>query len=202
MRAGRAPASRRRRGRGRASVSRQEPGHCTLRGASLRAQRVERCVGRERLRIELEVQQRGLAAAARALEGRREFLGPQHRLAVRAVGARQRREIRIDEVGARDARRIVALLVHADRAVHAVVDDDEDRPRARTARRWRAPGRSSGSSRRRSRRRPCARDARPWRRPPPARHSPSRRSRARAACGSRDSGTGGAATPCSCPRRW
>jgi hypothetical protein len=44
---------------------------------------------------------------------------------VRAVRASQLREIRVDEIGAADMAWIVALLLHAGRAVHAVVDDDE-----------------------------------------------------------------------------
>ena len=38
----------------------------------------------------------------------------------------ERREVRVDEVGAGDAARIVPLLVHPDRPVHAVVDDEHD----------------------------------------------------------------------------
>ena len=43
-----------------------------------------------------------------------------------AVGTRERREVGVAEVGAGDAARVLALLVHADRAVRAVVDDDAD----------------------------------------------------------------------------
>ena len=38
----------------------------------------------------------------------------------------QRGEVGVDEVGARDAARIVPLLMHPDRPVHAVVDDEDD----------------------------------------------------------------------------
>ena len=117
-------------------------------------------------------------------QGRRELLGARHRFAVRAVGARQRGEIGVDQIGAVDPPGIVALLVHADGAVHAVVDDDERRreavvhgggeflavhQKASVA----VPGHDD----------PIRMHA-PWRRSPPARRSPSRRCRARAACDS------------------
>jgi hypothetical protein len=47
-------------------------------------------------------------------------------LAVAAVGARERREVRVAQIGARHPGGVVALLMHADRAVHAVVGDDPD----------------------------------------------------------------------------
>jgi hypothetical protein len=62
------------------------------------------------------VQQRGPCARLRARERGHELVGAPHRLGVRAVGARERGEIGIDEIGARHAAGIVALLVHADRA--------------------------------------------------------------------------------------
>ena len=53
-------------------------------------------------------------------------LGRLHPRAMGAIGPRQRGEIRVGQRGARDAARMLALLVHADGAVHAVVDDDDD----------------------------------------------------------------------------
>ena len=65
---------------------------------------------------------RGLAGGAGALEGGGEILGALDHLAMGAIGAGERREIGIDEVGGDDAAGVVALLMHADGAVHAVVD--------------------------------------------------------------------------------
>src|SRR5690606_41666979 len=43
-----------------------------------------------------------------------------------AVSLRKRRKIRILQLGRADSPRIIALLMHTDGAVHAVVDDDDD----------------------------------------------------------------------------
>ena len=65
---------------------------------------------------------RGLAGGERALEGRAEVRGLLDRLAMAAEGAGVGGEVGVLQLGAVDARRILALLVHADRAEHAVVD--------------------------------------------------------------------------------
>ncbi len=84
------------------------------------------CIHRQRLRVELQMQQRRAVRRDSTLEGIREFGRVRNGLAVRSVRARQRCKIRINECGSVLASRISALLVHPYRAVHAVVDDDED----------------------------------------------------------------------------
>ena len=84
----------------------------------------------DRLRIDAQVQQRGSAGIERALQRRGEFAGLRHGFAHCAVRAGERREVGIDQIGTDHAPRVLALLVHADRPVHAVVDDDEDDIRA------------------------------------------------------------------------
>src|SRR5450755_2464118 len=80
----------------------------------------------DRLRVDLEPQHRWTTRAQRALQRRSELIGASHLFAVGSVGFRQRHEIGIDQIGPVDARRVIALLVHADGAVHAVVDHDEN----------------------------------------------------------------------------
>src|SRR5580700_139777 len=69
---------------------------------------------------------RRLAAGLRLLERFRKILGALDRDAEAAEGPRVSRKIRIAQIGRRDAAGIFALLMHADRAVHAVVGDDSD----------------------------------------------------------------------------
>ena len=71
----------------------------------LLADRGRGCVaGGDRVRVDAQLDQRRLARGARALEGRRELLGALHQLAVPAEGARIGGEIRVLQLGARDAR--------------------------------------------------------------------------------------------------
>ena len=67
----------------------------------------------------------GLPACSARSKRRRELLRGFDEFAVRAERTRVRGEVGIDERRAVDAARVFALLVHADRAVHAVVDDDD-----------------------------------------------------------------------------
>ncbi len=90
-----------------------------------------------------------------------------------AEGLRVSGEVGVLQFGADHAAGIFALLVHADRAVGAVVPDHDDRPAGRIARPWRSRCRSSGSRRRRRRRRPCGRDTASSSPAPPAIRSPS-----------------------------
>ena len=78
------------------------------------------------LRIDRKLEHRRLPGGERALERGLEVLRPLDPLAVRAVGARERREVRVLEVRADHAPRELPLLVHADRRVHAVVDEEHD----------------------------------------------------------------------------
>ena len=66
------------------------------------------------------------AGGKRALEGRGELLRALHSLAVTAESLSQNREIRVLELGGDDPSWELALLVHADRAIHAVVEHDHD----------------------------------------------------------------------------
>ncbi len=94
--------------------------------------------------------------------------------------ARVRGEVGVDEVGADDATREGALLVHADRPEHPVVDDDHDDRQVvlhSVASSWPAI-RKSPSPEKQTR---AARDAESSRRAPPVGRIPSRRSSARAA---------------------
>eukprot|EP01035_Chromulina_nebulosa_P039317 gene39317-53149_t len=79
-----------------------------------------------RVRIEQAVNDRGLARGDRTLEGRAELLGRLDALAMPAKGARIGRKVRILQRRRRDAARILPLLMHPDRPIHAVVDDDDD----------------------------------------------------------------------------
>src|SRR5215211_8147289 len=100
----------------------------TLRGERLFADGGERRRRSDRLRIGQAVQDRRLARRERPLERRRELLGPLDTLAVTAERFCIGGEIRVLQRGRRDAARIVALLVHADGAIHGVVEKDhEDR---------------------------------------------------------------------------
>ncbi len=81
-------------------------------------------LARQRLRIGFQLDEGGLAGIERADQRRAELPGLLDRLAVRAVAAGECREIRIDEARRHDAPRVLALLMHADGAIHAVVDDE------------------------------------------------------------------------------
>ena len=76
-----------------------------------------------RLRIELEMDDRGLAGLQRAAIGRREIRGLLDHSAIAAERRGVGGEVRIAQLGRDHAARIFALLVHADGAVHAVVGD-------------------------------------------------------------------------------
>src|SRR5260370_5673654 len=86
----------------------------------------ERGGGRDRLRVELEMEDGGFFRAYRRIERRRERGGRLHRGAEAAERAGIGGEIRVLERGRRNAPGILTLLVHADGAVHAVVDHDHD----------------------------------------------------------------------------
>ena len=64
------------------------------------------------------------AGGKRALEGRGELLRALHPLAVTAKSLGQNREIRVFELRGDNPSWKLALLVHADGAVHAVVEHD------------------------------------------------------------------------------
>lgn len=71
----------------------------------------------------------GLLRGERTLERRRELFGALDALAMAAERFCVHRKIRVLELGADHASRIVALLVHADGAVLRIVDDDDDERR-------------------------------------------------------------------------
>src|SRR5579883_798085 len=79
---------------------------------------------RDGLRIDGKPNDGGLAAGLRLLERGREILGALHRNTKTAEGAGVSRKVRVAQLGRRNAAGIFALLMHADGAVHAVVDDD------------------------------------------------------------------------------
>ena len=97
-------------------------GHAAHRLADLAQRRARR----DRLRVDAQLDHRGPAGRDGALERGRELLRPLDHLAVAAEGLRVAREVRVDEVGAEGAAGVVPLLVHPDRPVHAVVDDQHD----------------------------------------------------------------------------
>ncbi len=70
------------------------------------------------------------ACSERAVERARHVLAPLDPLPVRPERPCKGREVRVDEVRAAHAARVVPLLVHANRPVHAVVDDEDDDRRA------------------------------------------------------------------------
>src|SRR5215217_4262983 len=101
----------------------------TLRAARrhrFRPDRVERGTGADRLRIDLQVQDRRLAGRLRGIERIGKLLGLLYRRAETTEGPRIRGEIRIAQEGGTDAPWKFALLMRADRAVHAVVHDQDD----------------------------------------------------------------------------
>ena len=88
----------------------------------------QRGAGRQRLGVGDQLDQRRAARRPRALERGGELVGVLDPLAVGPVGAREAGEVGVGEVGGDHALGEAALLVHADRPVGAVVDDDhEDR---------------------------------------------------------------------------
>src|SRR3954466_11162760 len=91
---------------------------------SASADRPQRRGGGDRVLGDPDLDQRRPARGERAVERGSEFRGRLHQLSVRAEGAGVGREVRVDESRAMHAARVVALLVHADGAVLAVVDDD------------------------------------------------------------------------------
>ena len=168
-----------RRARRRAARPAQPPPRRRSAASRMRGQRRRR---RDRLRVDLHVQDRRLARRQRALEGGRELLRLLDRLAVAAEGARLGGEIGIAQLRRADAAGIFALLMHADRAVHAVVDhDDDDIGRSYCTavanscpfiRKSPSPAKADDDA---------LGDQRAWRRSPPARRSPSSPRPARAA---------------------
>ncbi len=68
----------------------------------------------------------GLPEVSQRWKALSEVLGPFHGLTMEAIGSRQRGKVRVRQAGAGDAAGILTLLVHADRAIHAVVDDEKD----------------------------------------------------------------------------
>src|SRR4051794_37348288 len=72
---------------------------------------LERGVRRDRLRIDLHVDHRRFSRSEAALEGRRELRGVLDDLAHRAEGPRERREVRIADLGTAHAAGIVLFLV-------------------------------------------------------------------------------------------
>ena len=144
----------------------------------------------------------GLPLAARPLEGRREVGGRLHCLAMAAIGAGQGGEIGVFQVGRDNAAREFALLMHADGAVDAVVDDDDDdrqvvlhRGREFLAVHLEASVAGEGDDL-------ALRETAPWRRRRRACHSPSSRRSARPAWRSGGSGGSGAPRSRSCRRHW
>src|SRR5262249_1733941 len=86
----------------------------------------ERHGGGKRLGLAFEVQDCRLARSRGGLEGGKEVGGLLPRRAIAAEGAGIVGEIGILQAGCDHAPGIMALLVHANGAVHAVVDDDDD----------------------------------------------------------------------------
>ena len=73
-----------------------------------------------------ELEQRGLPGGERALERGLEVLGSLDPLAEAAVRLRESDEVRVLEIGADRATRVLALLVHPDRREHPVVHEQDD----------------------------------------------------------------------------
>src|SRR5204863_3580286 len=86
----------------------------------------QRLARRERLRVELELDDGGLAAGQRRSKGGREVGRGLDGVALGPETAGVGREVGVDERRPDDATGVFALLVRADRAVQAVVGDDGD----------------------------------------------------------------------------
>src|SRR5260370_21655068 len=90
------------------------------------AQGGERRARGDRLGVEAKLDDGGGAGSERAREGGGELGGLAHRLAMGAEGARIGGEIGVAQLGCWIAVGVLALLIHADRAVEPVIDDEED----------------------------------------------------------------------------
>ncbi len=98
-------------------------------GQALGAEARQRGRRRQRLGIDGELDQRRFTRCESLLERRRKCLGPVNAGAEAAAGACKCGKIGVLEVGTADAAGVLALLMHPDGAIHAVVaDDDDDRP--------------------------------------------------------------------------
>src|SRR5882724_13391909 len=86
----------------------------------------QRAAARGELHIQLQVKQRGPLARQRSAEGGFELFGAHDRPRLPAVRTGQCREIGVRQVAAADPAGVVPLLMHADRAVAAVVDHHAD----------------------------------------------------------------------------
>src|SRR5438067_1940752 len=99
---------------------------CRPRAKRLRADLVERGIHGDRLRIDLEPYQRWTVLGERAFQRGRELLRAVYGLGVRAISPCEHGKVWIDEIGTVDAGGKVSFLMHADRAIAAVVDHDEN----------------------------------------------------------------------------
>src|SRR4029077_8755937 len=102
----------------------REEDSLSLIGQRLGADLGKRRSRRDRFRIDRQADDRWFARGLGIAERFRKVLGPLDRRAETAEGARIAREIGIAYCGRRNAARIFALLVHADSAIHAVVEHD------------------------------------------------------------------------------
>src|SRR4030088_1591774 len=103
--------------RARASTIRRARHNLMLLSQRLLAQVAQGDARGERLGVGLDVDDRGLGGGERPLERRGEIFGLLDRLAMAAEGAGVGCEVGVLELGAVDACRILALLMHADGAL-------------------------------------------------------------------------------------
>ena len=104
----------------------KQPAPANARTGRCGARACARLTRRQRLGIADELEQRGPVRGQCPLQCRRERSRLLDALAVGPEAAREGGEVGVDEVGGHHAARVVPLLVHADRAEHAVVDDDHE----------------------------------------------------------------------------
>src|SRR6516225_2674154 len=84
---------------------------------------------RDDLRVHLELDDRGTSMGSCLLESRRELFGSRYRSAERAIGSGEGKKIWVLQRGPDYPAGEAALLMHADGAVHRVVEYQNDRSR-------------------------------------------------------------------------
>jgi hypothetical protein len=83
-------------------------------------------IGRQLCRLCLDLNQRGPCVVECGAEGGCEFVGTAHEQPERPKGLRVGDKVGIAQIGLDYPARVGALLVHADRPEHRVVDDDHN----------------------------------------------------------------------------
>ena len=90
------------------------------------AQRTDGCVRTDRFRVNTDMDQRGSVLGEGFLQQVRELSRCRDACAEHAVAVGKPGKVRVKQIGCRDAFGVVAFLMHADGAIHTVVDCQND----------------------------------------------------------------------------